>query len=164
MASMVDLQQLEKSASEMKPSPEVDRQYLKKLFEAENLNFSRFLLEEDIDLLPKGFAENFWVAFDKELALTNLNDIDVQAILERIDLVRLDTIMQTPDFRLNWDAIKHLDQLGIKTFVKAKRSTGGINRERAMLASEVKQFLTNEIEGVKGGFLSKIAGFVKGRK
>jgi len=128
--------------------------------------FAEFLLEDEQKKIkvPENFMSNFWISFDKEMALTNLTDDDIKKLMLTQKIVRLDTIMEQPDFKLKFHDLKHLDQVEMKTFIKSKRSSGGMGRERALLATQIKQFKADaESDRPRGGMLSKIGSFFKGR-
>jgi hypothetical protein len=136
----------------------------KNSFESESFKFSELLLKDDMDKIPDELQKPFWVFFDKELSLSNLGEQDVQKIIFLLGLVKLDIMMSKPDYDLRFEDMANLDAMTIKAVIKAKRSTGGIERERALFVQQVKQFLTNEGSQVKGGFLSKIGSMFGGRK
>lgn len=133
-------------------------------FESESFKFSELLLKDDMDKIPEELRKPFWVFFDKELALSNLSEADVTKITFLLGLVKLDIMMAKPDYDLQFEDMANLDAMTIKAVIKAKRSTGGIERERALFVQQVKQFLTNEGNQVKGGFLSKVGSMFGGRK
>lgn len=132
---------------------------------SETRELIEILVEDDKAKLgvPKDISEKFWVFFDKELALSNLEKADVQQILHISNILRIDSLLEQPDYKINFDDIKHLDMIQLKAFIKAKRSTGGLGRERGLVATQIRQIWTPEMQRPSGGIMSKIGGIFKRR-
>jgi len=157
LLTLEDLERLDKQIA----SQEAEQ---RATFESETNRFSEFLLEDNLRNIPKtfmgnndnAFLQDFWIAFDKEMALTNLEPNDVRYIMDHFEIARLNALMRHPDYKLDFNDVSQLNLAKMKIFIKAKRSTGGINRERALIASQIRQFLTNEQETPKGGIFGRI--------
>lgn len=134
-------------------------------FEGESIRFAQFLLEDHNKNIPEMFLKQFWSFFDIEPALTNLTDQDCALLMHDLRIAILNYKMSLPDFQKSYSDIMYLDQLETKFFAKIKRSTGGVNRERALQATQIRQFLTGDGESsARGGILSRIGGMFKGRQ
>ncbi len=159
MTNLEELQELQ-SMEEKK-----DRRLLES-FEAEAFKFGKLMIEDNPDNYPEKLRENFWMVFDKELALTNLEKEDITKLMFMFDIAKLDFKMSKAPFELSFEELKNLDMLEMKMFAKIKRSTGGMQRERGLFAQQhqIRQFITNEHEQPKGGFLSKIGSVFSGRR
>ena len=125
-----------------------------------------FLLEDDPKKIsvPEEFRKRFWIVFDKELALSNFDKDDVKRLMFSLDIIKLDVLIGTPDFEVSFEDMMQFDEIEMKAFVKIMRSTGGVNRERSLLTTQIKQFLTRSMDQPKGGFLSKFGAMLPGRK
>lgn len=156
MAGILELKQLEKESDNFSEEQV-------KNFETESYRFIKFLLENEKNM-PENLVALFWPFFDKEMALSNFSDRDVALLMDDLRISILNLKMSIPDFKKTYNDIIHLDNLKPKFFAKIKRSTGGMNRERALEATQIRQFLTNETEQVRGGILSRLAGIFGGRK
>jgi hypothetical protein len=162
MAGILELAQMDRSVSQMGGQDNFQG------LDSENLRFAKTLLDDDFKNIPTDFlpiiTKTFWVFRDKELALTNLEPNDVDILMSDLRIAILNYKQSIPDYELSYDKIISLDQMYAKVYVKLKRSTGGMNRERAMLTMQIKQFLTNEQERSGGGIMGTIKGMFGGRK
>jgi hypothetical protein len=157
MATLEELEALEKSEK-------AEKEKYERGFESEGYRFSQFLLEDNMDNVPEGVAQQFWPFFDKELALSNFTETDARILMSELKIAILDLKMEIPDYKKDLNTLKHLDLLRVKSFAKIKRATGGTGRERALFATQIRQFLTSEEERPKGGFLSKVSSIFRGRR
>lgn len=138
-------------------------------YENEAYKFAKATLEDSRELLniiPRDLPQQFWAVFDKEFKLTNLNDKDdVRRLMYLFDIAKLDFKMSQNPRNVKFSNLKDWDMLEMKFFASIKRSTGGMLRERGLLATQhqIKQLITNESEQPHGGLLSKIGGAFTGR-
>jgi hypothetical protein len=156
MTTLAELEELERGV-QRPPQPQNQ-------FESESFRFSKFLLEDDKENVPEKVPEEFWPFFDKELALSNFSDQDAKIMMHELRIATIDLKMEIPDYSKTLNMLKHLDLLRVKSFAKIKRATGGTGRERALFASQIRQFLTSEEDKPRGGFLSRVTGIFGGRK
>jgi len=133
-----------------------------KAFDSTEAKFNAFLLENEH--VPLAFAEKFWAFFEKEMALTNLEREDVKGLMTELDIAVLNWKMGHPHFETTQDDIMNLDMLRAKLFIRAMRSTGGISRERAIEATQIRQILGGESSAPQGGIMSAIANALPGKK
>lgn len=158
MASLEEMEQIHQYQQ-----PQQNQEDLQRLLESEQFKFSQMLLEDNLKDVPEGIPKKFWSFFDKEMAITNLTPEDVRWLMFQFDIAKLDQNMSRPDFELSFDDMRDQTNLKVKSFIKMKRSTSPM-RERELLATQIKQFISNENEGVSGGFLSKLGGVFGGKK
>jgi hypothetical protein len=126
-------------------------------FEGEMHKFNKFLIENGN--LPSKVEDNFWAFMDKEMAISNLEKEDIKRGLLWFDIAKIDVMMSQPDYKLDFETIKNIDQARFKSLVRMKRSFGGMERERALLATQIKDIRTSETERAKeGNILSRIFG------
>ena len=156
MAGILELSQVDRIT-------EPTHQEMLKGFQAEDFRFLQMILENEKNH-PEELDKLFWPFFDKEQALTNFTDVDVKVQMENLHIAILNYKMSIPDYRKTYNDIIHLDNMRAKLFAKVKRSTGGLNRERAIQATHIKQLIANEQEVAKGGILSRIGGIFRGRR
>lgn len=154
MAGILELSQMEKTGQQLAQDTG---------FETESYRFIKYLLEHDKNL-PAGVMEKFWPFFSKQMTLSNFNDKDVMTLLDDLKIAILDFKMSIPDFKKTYDDIMILDGLRPTVLAIVKRSTGGMMRERALEATQIKQFLTNEQERTSGGIMAKLGSIFGGRK
>lgn len=131
-------------------------------FEDSTSKFNSFLLSND--KVPEGMLALFWPFFDKELALSNLDKEDVKTLLLDLKIAILNRKMSYPDFEMTYEEVTNLDMMQPKTFMRAMRSTGGMGRERAIEATQIRQILGGESTAPQGGIISSIAGMLPGKK
>ncbi len=149
---ILELQELD-NAEKNALKPELD------IFENETAKFNKFLIENDPTILPKSIKENLWVFTDKELAISNLDKDDIKRGLLWFDIAKIDWMMSQPDYKLDFNTIANIDQARFRALVRMKRSFGGMERERALIATQIKEIRTPEKKS--GSFLSRIFGGVK---
>jgi len=133
-------------------------------FESESIKFAQFMLENNNKNIPEHLLVQFWPFLDVEQALTNLNPPDVKLLMDELRIATLNIKMAHPDYEKSYDDVTNWDGMRAKTFSKLMRSTGGMQRERALQATQIRQLLTNEGDSAKGGILSKLGGMFGGRK
>ena len=136
---------------------DAQREDLSKVMETEQFKFSQILLENDLKHVPKNIPKSFWAFFDKELSLTNFTPEDIRSNMFMFDIAKLDLMMSQTDFDMKFEDQIDFTNLKVKAFAKMKRSFGS-DRERVMLASQIRQVISTEKGGVSGGFLSKMFG------
>jgi hypothetical protein len=125
-------------------------------FDDNTSKFNEFLLRNAH--VPKDFAEKFWVVFENELALTNFERGDVDIMISELDIAILNWKMSHAHFETTQDDVTNLDMLRAKTFMRAMRSTGGLGRERAVEATQIRQILSGEGgTSPQGGIMSSLA-------
>jgi len=157
MPGLLELQALQKQ------SDSIDAEKFSQ-FDTESFRFIKFLLDNEKENLPANIMKIFWPFFDKEVPLSNFDNVDVKVMMDELRIAILNLKMSVPDFKKTYNDIINLDGLRPKFYARIKRATGGMQRERALESTQIRQFLTNEMETAKGGILSRIAGIFGGRK
>lgn len=149
MQQILELQELSRQDnSTLKPEPDY--------FENENTKFQKFLIENDESILPPMIKKKLWVFTDKELAISNLDKEDIKRGLLWFDIAKIDWMMNQPDYKLDFGTIADIDQTRFRALVRMKRSFGGQDRERALIATQIKEIRTPERKS--GGIISRIFG------
>ena len=133
-------------------------------FESESLRFQQGLIKSTDENTPKYMPRNFWAFFDSELPLTNLNPQDVQKLMMVLKVTTLYGKMAIPDYKKSYEDLQFLSQLRVKAFSRMMRSTGGMQRERALQATQIHQVISNEPVQGRSGILQRVAGAFGGRK
>jgi hypothetical protein len=152
MQEILELQELGKKESEaLHPEPDY--------FDQEMMRFHKFLIENDETLMPPEIKDKMWVFMDRELAVSNLDKDDIKRGLIWFDIAKIDWMMSQPDYKLSFETMRNLDQMRFRALVRMKRSFGGMERERALIATQIKEIRTPERKG--GGFWSRMFGGVK---
>lgn len=127
-------------------------------FEGESARFNKFIIENDRTLLPPDIENNFWAFMDKEMALSNLDNKDIKRGLLWFDIAKINFMMNKPDYKLDFDTVRRIDQARFKAFVKMKRSFGGSDRERAQLTTQIRELRIPEAHRNQGNFISRWFG------
>lgn len=130
-------------------------------FEGEQWKFSQRLLDND-EITPKFIIENFPAFMDREMALTNMDKDVVKRIMLYYDIAKIDYMMSKPDFKHNFEELRMIDQARVKTLCKALRSTGGPDRERALITTQIRELRIPNQARQSGGFLGGITRFFGG--
>lgn len=159
MADLLELAAIEKAEKDVQGKLEGG-------FESESFRFGKLILEDKLEGLPEDIKRKFWIVFDKELSLSNFQPEDIRWFSLYLDILKIDMMESQPEMNMTFDAAMNFDMLKMKTVAKTLRSTGGMIRERGLLAQQhqIKQFITSEGERPQGGIMSKISGFFGGRK
>jgi hypothetical protein len=126
-------------------------------FEGEVHKFNKFVIEND-KIVPPQVEDQFWAFMDREMALSNLDKDDIKRGLLWFDIAKIDLMMNMPDYKLDFDTIRRIDQARFKAFVKMKRSFGGPDRERALLATQIKDFRFPGQQRKEGNIFSRWFG------
>lgn len=155
---MASLQEMEHLQQIQQPQTRDD---MDRLMDSEQFKFSQFLIADDLKSVPEQLPKQLWSFFDKEMAITNLTPDDVRWLGLQFDIAKLDLNMSKPDFEMTFDDMRDQTNMKVKSFIKMKRSTSP-QRERELLATQIRQFITSEDQGVSGGWLSKVGGMFKG--
>jgi hypothetical protein len=153
MPSIIELAEMERQVFGAAQQPQ---------FDSTDAKFAKFLLENDN--VPKGMLELFWPFFDKEIANTNFEKADVDSILLDLNIAILNFKMSHPDFEMTYEEVTNLDMMRPKAFMRAMRSTGGVSRERALQATQIRQLLGGESQAPQGGIMSSLGGLIGGKK
>lgn len=128
-------------------------------FESELARFNKFLIQNDEQLLPMNITEKFWAFMDKEVSLSNLSKDDIRYCMLKFSIAKINAMMSMPDYKLTFETIANIDQAELKTFLKAKRSIGGPDRERALIATQIKEIrMTEKEQKVRGNIFSRLFG------
>ena len=105
------------------------------IFSRQDYRLIRFLLEETG--IPEEWVHRFWICFSRSIVLTNLTDRDVRIlIMQWDDLTRLFR-MSMPHYKYTYDIEIALSQLRQLYISNLKRSTGGAQRERVIIGSQI---------------------------
>jgi hypothetical protein len=126
-------------------------------FEGENAKLKKFILENDA-IVPQAEIESFWGFMDKENELTNFDKNDIKIGLLWYDIAKINLMRSMPSYQFTYPLSRMIDQGRWKFLVKAKRSTGDTQRERALLATEFRELRIPEKQKSGGGFLGMFGG------
>lgn len=133
-------------------------------FESESTRFAKFQLDSKDENTPSNLPHDFWAFFDNEMALSNLNPQDVEKLMQVLKVATIYSKMATADYSKTYQDFMFLSQLRAKFFARVMRSTGGIQRERAIQATQIHQVLSNDTPQVRSGILQRVAGAFGGRR
>ena len=133
------------------------------LFESQMFRFSKFLLEDDS--FPEGLEKWFWAFHDKEAALTNLGKENVTRLMRTVDNTIYFYLSCKPAFEYSFEEEVALQQMKGKIYMKLLRSTGGRDRERFILGSQIQQNILEDNGGArpKGGIVNSVKKMFGGR-
>jgi len=145
---------------ELSKNDDSNLQYDSNYFDQQVLQFNKFIIENDRTILPPDIEKYFWVFNDKELALSNFDNNDIKRIMLWFDIAKINYMMGIPDYKLTFDMMRDIDEMWVKTLAKIKRSSGGMERERALLATQIKEIRTPERK--QAGFWGGVANIFRG--
>lgn len=128
-------------------------------FEGEQHKFNKFIIEND-QIVPKEVVKMLWPFMDRELSLTNLDKSDIRWVMLMFDIAKIDIMMSKPDYQHSFEELRMIDLAKTKTFLKAMRSVGGQDRERAQLTTQIRELRIPEKARGGGpfGFVSRWFG------
>ena len=134
-------------------------------FDNEAYKFAKLLITDDRLADDEELMKKFWIVFDKDVSLSNLTEEDVKSLLLWFDILKIDYLMSKYEDEIDFRKIRNIDALRAKLLVKAKRSTGGLTRDRALFAQQhqIKELVVGSKEAPKGGILGRIASLFGGR-
>jgi len=119
--------------------------------------FARLLLEDE--LFPEDIKENFPAFFDKETALTFLDQTTKRTLLNNFDDAVTAHLMGQPEDDFQFEDEVNLTQARARLNMKLQRAVGGPRdklNERTSLMTQIKQMIAEPMEEPSGGVLNKI--------
>jgi len=135
------------------PSME-EEEAVRGVFTRQDFKLISFLLEnKDI---PKDLKKMFWAFGSRVMALTNFTDDDVKMMMYDWHDAKITYMMSRPYYKYTYD-----EELAISNFeawfrAMIRRSVGGGQRERVIIASHISQRM-GEIEEVpRGGIMQGV--------
>lgn len=136
---------------------EEEQSFERDVFTRQDYRLVKFILGNDeISDDVKKHVNMFWAFKDKEMALTNLEDIDVKRQMMLFRDAELDYFMSKPQYKNRFEDQVMLTNFRALLFAKLKRSTGGVQRERFILGSQIQQRLGETEEVPSGGILHRV--------
>lgn len=141
------------------------RELEKEMFTRQDYRLVQFLLKNDVDetedkTTSNFAADKFWGFKDREIALSNFDEFDIERFKLMFRNVVISHYMSMPPYKVSFSDELMMSNLEALVMAKVKRSTGGRDRERFILGSQIQQRLVDQEEQPTGGMLQKVGRFL----
>jgi len=139
-----------------------DEEFERDYFSRQDYRLVQFILqnEEVSEELKNFLIKYFWAFRDREMALTNFAEIDVQRERLMFKDAVLSFLMSKPQYKYTFEDQVLITNLEAIILAKLKRSTGGNQRERFILGSQIQQRLGEVEQAPSGGLIQKVGKFL----